>query len=262
LRRPFFACCASYAGRESAEAPYSEGGSKSVLSLLRRGWIASRSLSSGARTRDPLARNDDVAGYARLSPCLCEKRLRRSNPSRGKRRDGLLRGACHRARIRATRWLAMTRKHVCPFSRHGCPRFYEFVVPLLKKEGAGNAGCALHPRSRVPRDCALAHTSIQGSGEHSDIPRAMALRLTPRSPRRRIPFVTVICELAAPLARLGQLRLRRLGISNGCQDHTASPYATASLVSCAVRSLTRFISPCNLKHARRCRVHRIPSQPW
>jgi hypothetical protein len=24
------------------------------------------------------------------------------------RRDGLLRGACHRARIRATRWLAMT----------------------------------------------------------------------------------------------------------------------------------------------------------
>jgi hypothetical protein len=24
--------------------------------------------------------------------------------------DGLLRGACHRARIRATRWLAMTRK--------------------------------------------------------------------------------------------------------------------------------------------------------
>jgi hypothetical protein len=29
-------------------------------------------------------------------------------------RDGLLRGACHRARIRATRWLAMT------ISRHAC----------------------------------------------------------------------------------------------------------------------------------------------
>jgi hypothetical protein len=26
---------------------------------------------------------------------------------------GLLRGACHRARIRATRWLAMTQTHLC-----------------------------------------------------------------------------------------------------------------------------------------------------
>ena len=33
---------------------------------------------------------------------------RRSNPWFSKWRDGLLRGACHRARIRATRWLAMT----------------------------------------------------------------------------------------------------------------------------------------------------------
>ena len=33
---------------------------------------------------------------------------RRSNPWSDESRDGLLRGACHRARIRATRWLAMT----------------------------------------------------------------------------------------------------------------------------------------------------------
>src|SRR5207237_9111479 len=31
------------------------------------------------------------------------------------RRDGLLRGACHRARIRATRWLAMTVLHMPDF---------------------------------------------------------------------------------------------------------------------------------------------------
>ena len=43
------------------------------------------------------------------------------------------------------------------------PRFYKFVVPL-SVEGAGNAGCALHPRSRVPRIAHLAHTSIQVSG--------------------------------------------------------------------------------------------------
>ena len=40
-----------------------------------------------------------------LSPSL---RAKRSNPRLSKLRDGLLRGACHRARIRATRWLAMT----------------------------------------------------------------------------------------------------------------------------------------------------------
>src|SRR5205085_261642 len=37
-------------------------------------------------------------------------------------------------------------------------------VLTLETEGAGNAGCALHPRSRVPRIAHLAHTSIQGSG--------------------------------------------------------------------------------------------------
>jgi hypothetical protein len=38
----------------------------------------------------------------------CEERSGRSNPSIRARRYGLLRGACHRARVRATRWLAMT----------------------------------------------------------------------------------------------------------------------------------------------------------
>jgi hypothetical protein len=40
-----------------------------------------------------------------------------------------------------------------------------------------------------------AHTSIQVQPEHSGIPCAMALRLMPRSPRRRIPFVTVASRI-------------------------------------------------------------------
>src|SRR2546430_1118815 len=43
-----------------------------------------------------------------MSSRHCEERLRRSNPYLRMPRYGLLRGACHRARIRATRWLAMT----------------------------------------------------------------------------------------------------------------------------------------------------------
>src|SRR5258708_23892504 len=40
-----------------------------------------------------------------LKPSL---RAQRSNPFLLGARHGLLRGACHRARVRATRWLAMT----------------------------------------------------------------------------------------------------------------------------------------------------------
>src|ERR1700730_10814411 len=43
----------------------------------------------------------------------------------------------------------------------------------LKHEGAGNAGCALHPRSRVQRAERKTHTSIQVQRRHSDIPCAM-----------------------------------------------------------------------------------------
>src|SRR5258708_33292068 len=61
-----------------------------------------------------------------------------------------------------------------------------------REEGAGNAGCALHPRSHV-QNCAKKRTrAYRYSRRHSGIPRAMALRLMPRSPRRRIRLVTVI----------------------------------------------------------------------
>src|SRR5258708_26683504 len=58
----------------------------------------------------------------------------------------------------------------------------EILVPL-NSEGAGNAGCALHPRSRAQwvEECAHEHT---GQRRQSDIPCAMALRLIACSPRR------------------------------------------------------------------------------
>src|SRR6202049_3396322 len=56
------------------------------------------------------------------------------------------RGACHRARIRAPRWLAMPPKHTfAPSPRHAP----EALMNLPPKEGVGNAGCPLHPRPRV-----------------------------------------------------------------------------------------------------------------
>jgi hypothetical protein len=111
--------------------------------------------------------------------------------------------------------------------RHHAP---EFCEGSPSREGAGNAGCALHPRSRV-QDCAKnAHTSIQVQRRQSGIPCAMALRLMPCSPRRRIRLVTVAAGLMADQIRLDSICHRQLDTSNGCRNHTVLPYAAASFV--------------------------------
>src|ERR1700688_2657108 len=75
------------------------------------------------------------------------------------------------------------------------------------------------------------HTVVTtGSPVSAGIPCTMVLRLTPRSPRRRIRLVTVVCELTEYPRPVGPTLLRRLDTSNGRQDHTASPSATTSFV--------------------------------
>src|SRR5258708_1624234 len=54
-----------------------------------------------------IPRNFDEEGAA-LFPRHCEQRSDAAIHAFFLRRHGLLRGACHRARVRATRWLAMT----------------------------------------------------------------------------------------------------------------------------------------------------------
>ena len=66
--------------------------------------------------------------------------------------------------------------------------------------------------------------------------------------------------LMAPRTRSGRSTPpRKLSISNGCQNHTTSPSATSPLVSRARIAHDRIALRLRLR-ARRCRVHRIPSQ--
>ena len=58
------------------------------------------------------------------------------------------------------------------------------------------------------------------------------------SPRRRIRLATVAGELTTCPRPVGPTHLRRLDTSNGCQDHTLLPYASAPLVLRVCRSLT------------------------
>src|SRR3982074_2131768 len=99
----------------------------------------------------------------------------------------------------------------------------------------GRGECRMRAAPAVP--CAKrwkkTHTSIQGQRKRSDIPCAVALRLITRSPRRRIRLVTVIGELTEYPRPVGPTLLRRLDTSNGCRNHTTSPYAATSFV-CAL----------------------------
>ncbi len=108
----------------------------------------------------------------------------------------------------------------CPSFACRCPS---------RKEGAGNAGCALHPRSRVQnaqRKNAHEHTgsaeAIRHSRRNGFTAYAVLSPATNSSCHRR-------CRLEAEMIRLDRSRHRQLDTSNGCRDHTVLPYAATRL---------------------------------
>jgi hypothetical protein len=187
--------------------------------------------------------------------------------------NGLLRGACHRAALCAdplARNDVASTEYDSAISRRAAPEL-SMTSPPQQEEGAGNAGCLLHPRSRVQMCAKETHTSIQVQSEHPGIPCAMVLRLIPRSPRRRIRLASVADGLKDCLNPVGSTRLRQLDTSNGCQDHTALPYAASRLRLKASPGIGAGRLHAVFAHgpkpalrtrprARRCRVHRIPPQ--
>src|SRR6202035_4701364 len=74
-----------------------------------------------------------------------------------RKKDGLLRGACHRARIRATRWLAMTMRHTSAFSPHA---FFARGIHLFRPSNKGRGECRATdaPDSHVCRSSGRKHT--------------------------------------------------------------------------------------------------------
>jgi len=102
-----------------------------------------------------------------------------------------------------------------------CP---SFGLDSPESEGAGNAGCALHPRSRVQwvEGNAHEHTGSAEAIRHSlrnGFTAYFALSPATNSCCHRRQRIE-IC-----LSPVGPTRLRRLDISHGCQNHTTSPYA-------------------------------------
>src|SRR3989442_3022586 len=96
------------------------------------------------------------------------------------------------------------------------PELLQIRRLTLEVEGAGNAGCALHPRSRVPNCAKMAHTSIQGSGNTPTSPAQWLYGLLRALPGERA-FL--------PPSPLRSLLLKSLTPASRRQDHTTSPYA-------------------------------------
>jgi hypothetical protein len=122
----------------------------------------------------------------------------------------------------------MTTDYAAAFSRRMTPEVLRDFAPSRNQRAQGMPGAGWHPRSRVQNALKNAHTSIQVQPKQPGIPCAMALRLMPRSPWRRIPLASIACELTARVARSGFANLRRLDTSHGCQDHAVLPYAASS----------------------------------
>ena len=138
-----------------------------------------------------------------------------------------------------------------------CPRF-AFRCPS-KTEGAGNAGCALHPRSRVQKVREKHAHEHTGQRRTSDIPCAMALRLIRAHPGD--------LALLSPSPR-GTWHVSPVGLSAPPHDMTptlrlSGPHDFAVRFG-AVRPARRCPltenRPANTLRARHRRVHRIPSQ--
>jgi hypothetical protein len=99
-------------------------------------------------------------------------------------------------------------------------------LPLFEnREGAGNAGCTLHPRSRVQCAQKSAHTSIQGSGGNPTFPAQWLYGLLRALLGDRAFLPPSLANESANLTP-----------ASGRRDHTTSPYAFAPFVKSASAS--------------------------
>jgi hypothetical protein len=120
-------------------------------------------------------------------------------------------------------------RHDFPIPRRDAPELCCYFGPH-EKQGAGKAGCWLAPAVSCARNAqryAHEHTGVAEASRpslRSGFTTYSALSPATNSSchrRRRIDDASI---------RLDQTHLRRLDTSNGCQDHTALPYAPTPVV--------------------------------
>ncbi len=151
------------------------------------------------------------------------------------------------------------------------PRFGRSFVPLMT-EGAGKAGCPMHPQPRVQNLSEAHERSHRGFAGTPGLPCAMVLTAS----FVLSPVIGLVCHrrlrIGGEFGPVGPaLASANLTPASGRQDHTTSPSATCVVrLRVSVRNMRRssacrttLTSPIRTRPAtpfarRRCRVHRIP----
>ena len=143
--------------------------------------------------------------------------------------------------------------------RRRAPRVDATSMSPENNEGAGNAGCALHPRSRV-QNCAKKRTrAYRFSGGTPAFPAQWLYGLL-RAPRRIglccLRRLRIAGSSAPGRADLPSADLTPTTEASGPHDFTVR----FSIVRPALRRPLTETRPANKLHTRHRRVHRIPSQ--
>ena len=133
-------------------------------------------------------------------------------------------GACHRAALRADP-VGPSRNDATTYIRvlaARCARGLPENLIALIEEGAGNAGCPMHPQPCVRYGVVSMHTGIHsgGTGKHPAFPTQWFYGLFRALPGDH--------RFVDPVIRATRWRLANLTPASGRQNHTASPSATAS----------------------------------
>jgi hypothetical protein len=115
--------------------------------------------------------------------------------------------------------LAMTVRHTLAFSRREAPEVCMNFRPS-KTEGAGKAGCPLHPQPRVQSEKAHERSHYRSTGTSPGLPCAMVLTVS---------FVLSPATGLSCHRRPRKLPSANLTPASGRQDHTTSPSASSAV---------------------------------
>ena len=132
--------------------------------------------------------------------------------------------------------------------RRDAPELCETIRPM-KIRGRRESRVRAAPAVSCAKMHKETHTSIQVQRKHSGLPCAMVLTVYLALSSATNSFCHRRQRIKVCLNPVGPTRLRWLDISNGCQDHTTSPYASAPFVRAPAKPLTSQNPPCDCRFA-------------
>ena len=155
-------------------------------------------------------------------------------PLRGE--NGLLRFARNDGVVAALLAMTSNFKYGSAFSRRECARGFASIVRASRTEGAGNAGCPMHPQPRVQMKKAHEHSHHGHTGNHPAFPAQWfygLLRALPGDQACLTPSPALLLADLTPARGVRTTRLRRTWQAAFVSRAAASTASRPTSVTCA-----------------------------